>query len=1232
MTTAHDPSLDPIKIPRTGRAPVAWRDRHALKIGAGLLGVILVAGVTELAWPGDDLLVVMRTALFFFAGGVAVWLLGRQIARLREAEARYSIVVAAADGGIWDWDVLTDEMFLSERARHLYGLQPSATVRRHTEWRGLVAFHPDDLDAERIALRDFLAGRATTYDGEWRVRHADGVYRWVRIRALCVRDATGQAMRMAGSVSDIDAKRRAQAALRFSEQRVALAMEASGDGHWDWNISTDEFYGSPRMLEMYGFPRGTTFATRSDFVAQVPFHPEDRRKWELAAAAHFAGKTDRFDIEIRMILRGETRWIHVTGLLSRDASGKPLRWTGAVADVTDRKLAEEALRESEARFRTLAELSADWYWKQDENLRFTHSWSEDPDVAGYVPEAWLGKTRWELPGIKLLSCSWREHQGVLEARQPFRDFEYCRIGPDGIARYMSVSGAPIFDEDGRFKGYHGVGRNITERKLAEAALRESEARFRRLTKLSSDWYWKQDENLRFTHTWSEVENHGYTGDSSIGKTHWELAGIIKLLNGTWAEHKAVLAARQPFRDLEYCRIGPDGVVRYISISGVPVFDEEGRFKGYEGVGLNITERKRIEQDLRDRQEILDVAQKAARAVAFEWGTGTGEGQNRSSPDLEAMYGLPPGSYDGTCDSWKKLVFPEDFPVVNAAIERAAETGDLAAEYRVVHPDGTVHWLEAKGRMFFDSEGRPERVIGFMLDVNDRHQAEMDETRFRSFFDLPLIGMGVSSPERRFLDVNEKLCQILGYAREELIGRDWASVTHPDDLAGNVALLDEALDAKCDRYSLEKRYIHRDGHIVYAAISVCCVRRPGGTADHFVLTVQDMTERYEAEEQRRRLEGQLRQAQRLEAMGTLAGGIAHDFNNILGAIVGYGEMAQRGTPKGSRLRRDLDSILTAGERGRALVERILAFSRSGVGERLAVHVERVVREALDQLAANLPTNVTIFPRLRAGRAAVLGDPTQVHQVLMNLATNAVQAMTSGGTLRVSLQAVRLDAARVATIGALDAGDYVVLEVGDSGVGIPPEMLGRIFDPFFTTKEVGVGTGLGLSLVHGIVTELKGGIDVASTVGMGSVFTVYLPHTGDAADDGEREELEAPRGNREQVLIVDDEAPLVRLATETLAELGYVPVGFTSSATALEAFRAEPQRFDAVITDERMPGMSGSALIREIRGIRRAIPILLVSGYVGGEVVQRALESGANEVLKKPLSARELATSLARVLQQ
>jgi nitrogen-specific signal transduction histidine kinase len=398
------------------------------------------------------------------------------------------------------------------------------------------------------------------------------------------------------------------------------------------------------------------------------------------------------------------------------------------------------------------------------------------------------------------------------------------------------------------------------------------------------------------------------------------------------------------------------------------------------------------------------------------------------------------------------------------------------------------------------------------------------------------------------------------------------------------------------------------------------------------SVGDVTDRKRAQEELQRLERQLRQAQRLEAMGTLAGGIAHDFNNILGAILGYGEMAQRGAPKGSRLARDLDSIIVAGERGRALVDRVLAFSRSAVGERVPVHVEGVVREALDLVSGKLPANVELQAMLRAGRSAIVGDATQVHQVLMNLATNAIQAMPGGGTLRVSLDVSRIDASHVPTIGILaPASEYLVLRVVDTGTGIAPDILERIFDPFFTTKEVGTGTGLGLSLVHGIVSDLGGSIDVASTAGAGSTFTVYLPRSGEADEARENEEPKIPRGDGQRVLIVDDEEPLVRLATRTLEELGYAPVGFTSSTAALEAFRAAPERFDALITDERMPGMSGSALIREVRGIRGGMPIVLMSGYVGGAVTRRARSAGAEEVLKKPLSARDLATSLARVLR-
>jgi signal transduction histidine kinase/CheY-like chemotaxis protein len=473
-----------------------------------------------------------------------------------------------------------------------------------------------------------------------------------------------------------------------------------------------------------------------------------------------------------------------------------------------------------------------------------------------------------------------------------------------------------------------------------------------------------------------------------------------------------------------------------------------------------------------------------------------------------MYGVAPEAFDGSFERWKSFIHPEDWPAVKEAIKHALRTGDVDTEYRVVHADGSVHWLQSKGRMFFDAEGRPARMLGFMHDVTERRQAE------------------------------------------------------------------EGL---------------------------------------------------------KRLERQLRQAQRLEAMGTLAGGIAHDFNNILGAILGYGEMALRDVAKGSRLRRDLDSIITAGERGRALVDRVLAFSRSGVGERVPVHVEKVVREALDLLSAKLPPNVTLHAKLHTGAAAMLGDATQVHQVLMNLATNAIQAMPSGGTLRVSLDAVRIDAARAPTIGTLAPAEYLVLQVTDAGTGIAPEILDRIFDPFFTTKEVGTGTGLGLSLVHGIVTELGGAIDVASALGAGSTFTVYLPRSGEALDSFQEQEPELPRGDGQRVLVVDDEEPLVKLATRTLEELGYAPTGFTSSTAALAAFRADPQSFDALITDERMPGMSGSALIREVRGIRDRMPIVLMSGYVGGAVASLARAAGAEEVLKKPLSARDLAASLARVLQ-
>ena len=892
-------------------------------------------------------------------------------------EDRYALAVQASGSGIWDWIVATDELHASPRLLEIFGLAPDTTFAGHADFLACPAVHPEDMAGWERAWAGHLAGNSEHFRHEMRMVPF-GEQRWVLIMGLTTRDAAGHVVRWTGSATDITESKRAEAVLRGSEERYALALAAAEEGHWDWDVASDDIFVSPRINELFGFPEEQRFCKRAELVASVPYHPDDLAYTQRCVNEALAGRAERTDFDYRVVLAsGVIRWLRARWKIARNAAGAPVRVTGVVSDITERKEANEALRESEARFRALTGLSSDWYWKQDRDLRFTYFSADATEHAGYAVTPLIGRTSWELP-VTPLSCSWDEHKAVLAARRPFRDFETARI--DGHRRAV-----------------------------------------------------------------------------------------------------------------------------YISTSGVPVFDEQGQFKGYEGVGRNITERKRIEAELRARQDMLELAQKAARAVAFDWRIDAVPGEDRWSPTLDQMDGLAAGS--DAFKAWKRQVHRDDWPGVRDAIRHASTTGEFATEYRVLRPGGQVRWLQAKGRMLADEDGGPQRLVGFLLDVTDRHAAE------------------------------DKL---------------------------------------------------------------------------------------------RRLERQLRQGQRLEAMGTLAGGIAHDFNNILGAILGYGEMALRDAPPGSRLRRDVDSIITAGERGRALVDRILAFSRSGVGEKVSVHVEKVAREALDQLSAQLPPKVSILSELRAGRAAMRGDPTQVHQVLMNLATNGVQAMPEGGTLRVDLAACRLDEPHIATTGTVQPGEYLVLRVADEGRGIPAGILERIFDPFFTTKEVGVGTGLGLSLVHGIVAELGGAVDVETTPAAGSVFTVYLPRHGDAIDALEVEAASQPRGRGERIMVVDDEEPLVRLAIENLSDLGYRARGFTSSEAALEAFRADPGSFDAVISDERMPGIAGTALILEIRRLRRTIPILLVSGYVGGAVSGRAHNAGADEVLRKPLAARDLAAALARLL--
>jgi CheY-like chemotaxis protein len=331
-----------------------------------------------------------------------------------------------------------------------------------------------------------------------------------------------------------------------------------------------------------------------------------------------------------------------------------------------------------------------------------------------------------------------------------------------------------------------------------------------------------------------------------------------------------------------------------------------------------------------------------------------------------------------------------------------------------------------------------------------------------------------------------------------------------------------------------------------------------------------------------------------------------------------------------MRRYVENIMHAGARGKSLIERILAFSRSGMGDRTPINVQAVIEEVLELLVSSLAPGVRLEKWLEAGSAAVIGDATQLHQVTMNLCTNALQAMENGGVLQVALERAEVAHRCRLSHGDLALGAYVRLRISDTGSGIPLHVFDRMFDPFFTTKSVAGGTGLGLAVVHGIVTDLGGAIDVCTVVGRGTTFAIWLPIGGETTDASAEIASEVPRGRGQAVMIVDDERLLVKLVQEILAQLGYEPIGFSSSTAALAAFRAAPQRFDIVLTDDMMPELIGTDLAREIRLLRPDIPIVLASGSSGAPLNERARAVAIHEVLRKPLQRKDIAECFRRVL--
>ncbi|MDU0458478.1 MAG: response regulator [Geobacteraceae bacterium] len=510
------------------------------------------------------------------------------------------------------------------------------------------------------------------------------------------------------------------------------------------------------------------------------------------------------------------------------------------------------------------------------------------------------------------------------------------------------------------------------------------------------------------------------------------------------------------------------------------------------------------------------------------------------------------------------------------------------------------------------------------EIMERKRAEEERVRLVRAIEQAAEAIFMSDADWLITYVNPSFERMTGYSRDEIIGkhtRILKSHTHESEYYHQIRETLGSDNVWSGRLTTRKK----DGSLFESDTTVSGVKDSKGAIINYVSILRDITNEL-------KLERELRQSQKMEAIGTLAGGIAHDFNNILTAVIGYTELAQHKLAKDDAVSRDLERVQEASSRAKDLVKRILTFSRQSEYERKPVHVAAVIDEVLSLLRSTLPTTIEIQQHINTppNGDSVLADPTQVHQVLMNLGTNAAHAMRAhGGILSVSLSDYDADAEFVSLYPDLVPGPFVRMTVSDTGHGMEAAVRERIFDPYFTTKKVGEGTGMGLSVVQGIIKDHGGAISVYSEPGQGTTFHVYLPRIVDETPQQAQTQETNYRGT-ERILFVDDEKVLVDLGQYLLQELGYRVTTETSSLEALERFRANPDAFDLVITDMTMPGLTGRELARQLLSIRPDIPIIMCSGLTEFINSSEAREIGVRDFFMKPYVASAMAKTIRKVL--
>jgi PAS domain S-box-containing protein len=679
-----------------------------------------------------------------------------------------------------------------------------------------------------------------------------------------------------------------------------------------------------------------------------------------------------------------------------------------------------------------------------------------------------------------------------------------------------------------------------------------------------------------------------------------------------------LQLQEPF-EYAYRLRRRDGVYRWHMSRCVPQRDTSGEVVRWFGTSTDIHDLRRTTDDLRESdRRFRDIAENIREVF---WLTDENREVMYVSPAYEEIWGRSCASAYANKSDYIDGVHADDRPALLARLSSIDTEFDI--EYRVVRPDGRIRWVHDRAFPVRDASGVVTRVAGIAEDITARREMEAG-LQFQAHL-IASVQQAIISIEPTGLVTswNRHAETLYGWSAHEAIGRDFRELLYPvESLADGDAALHAAQTG--GTFTRERIACRKDGTRMWIHVSVAPIRNRDGTVTQIVAASSDITER-------RRLEAQFLQAQKMEAVGRLAGGVAHDFNNLLTVITGSAEFLADAVGTENEMRKDVDEISKAAQRATGLTRQLLAFSRQQVLERRTVDPNATISQLEKMLGRLIGEDVTLLVTLDPNVPMVLADEGQLEQAVMNLVVNARDAMPHGGTMRLTTQAAMVSAESAARHGAARAGDYATIAVSDSGTGMSPDVLARIFEPFFTTKEAGRGTGLGLATVYGIVKQFGGFVDVTSTEGRGSTFTIFVPATAQSGAAAVRNDSEpvAVRGS-ECVLVVEDQDEVRAITRRMLTQHGYTVIEARNGSEALAIISDAATHIDLLLTDAVMPAMSGPDLIRAARPIRANLPVVVISGYTDDGFVWQGDFDAQATFLHKPFRAERLLRAVRKAL--